>query len=148
MASRRQNIITAVKTRFAAIRATNGYATNIGQRVEEFRTTPFDASELPAINLLDTVEPVSFDNKNRGSHLRQLTVVANLVLAESAHSATQARAALADVEKAIASDPRWGGLATRTLPKQGRLMVDDKGLWLGGAQVEFVIEYFTAPWEP
>jgi hypothetical protein len=148
MSSRRQQIINAIKTRFAAITAGDTYATSLGNSLDEWRTTPFEEAELPGINLKDISEPVTYASKNSGSVLRQLNVIADLVFKEADCSATLARAGLADVEKAIAVDPMWGGLAARTLMTESRLMTDENGLWLGGARVAFTVEYFTKPFTP
>ena len=145
MSSRRQQIVDAIKTRFTAITVANGYVTNLGNSLDEWRTTPFTEEELPGINLRDEVEPVSYASKLSGSVQRQLNIVADLILKETDCSATLARAGLADVERAIAVDPTWGGLARLTIMKESRLMTDDKGMWLGGARIAFTIEYYSKP---
>jgi hypothetical protein len=148
MSSRRQQIIDAVKARFATITPENDYETNLGNSLDEWRTEAFDDSELPGINLRDESEPVTYASKQSGSVLRQLNIVADLIFKEADCSATLARAGLAEVEKAIAVDPTWGSLAKLTIMNVSRLMTDDKGMWLGGAQIAFTIEYFTAPFNP
>jgi hypothetical protein len=148
MSSRRQQLIDAIKIRFAAITTANGYETNLGNSLDEWRTEAFEPSELPGINLRDESEPVTYANKNSGSVLRKLNVVADLVFQETDLSATLARSGLADVEAAIAVDPTWGGLAKLTIQDESRLMTDERGRWLGGARIAFTIEYFTSPFTP
>jgi hypothetical protein len=148
MSSRRQQIVDAVKTRFAAITVENEFDTNLGNSLHEWRTEQFEDSELPGINLRDESEPVSYASKSSGSVLRQLKIGADLVFQEEDVSASLARAGLADVERAIALDPSWGGLARLTIMNESRLMTDERGIWLGGARITFTIEYFTKPFEP
>jgi hypothetical protein len=148
MSSRRQQIIDAIKTRLTAITTVGGYVTNLGNSLDEWRTTPFSEEELPGINLKDISEPVTYASRNSGSVLRQLNVIADLVFKETDCSATLARAGLADVETAIAVDPTWGSLARQTIMSESRLMTDENGLWLGGSRISFTVEYFTKPFTP
>ena len=62
-------------------------------------------------------------------------------------TATNARKALADVIKAIGTDDKWGGLARRTLPKKDEITVDQESDRVGGARIEFIVEYSRRPWE-
>ncbi|HEX8773258.1 MAG TPA: hypothetical protein VF735_06595 [Pyrinomonadaceae bacterium] len=144
--SRRQQIIDAMKTRFSAITTAGGYATNIGNQVHEWRTTEIPADGLPAQSLRDPVDEVTLPDKDSLMHRHHLNVILDLVIQESAEQATEARKALADVVKAIGVDPTWGGLAARTLPRREQIMTDAQGNWLGGARMEFVVEYDTMGW--
>ncbi|HWT00198.1 MAG TPA: hypothetical protein VN256_08120 [Pyrinomonadaceae bacterium] len=154
MTSRRQQIVDEVKERLALITTANEYApghnfeTDLGLSLSEWRTEAFAEEELPGINLRDESESVTYKDKHSGSVMRQLNVVADLVFKETDVSATLARKGLADVERAVAVDPTWGGRARLTIMRESRLMTDDKGNWLGGARVALTVEYFTRPWEP
>jgi hypothetical protein len=144
--SRRQQIITAMTTRFKAITTANGYATNIGLQFHEWRTSELPQDGLPAQTLRDPVDEVTLPDKDSLMHRHHLTIILDLVIGEAAEQATEARKALADVVKAIGVDPTWGGLAARTLPRREQIMTDAQGNWLGGARMEFVVEYDTKGW--
>lgn len=150
MASLRQKLVDRMRLRFAGITVAGGYQTNLGQSLHEWRSErlPADANGLI---LRDEVAQTPLPEKNTGRWKRCLKVAVDLVIAESAEQATEARKALADVVKAIGVDPLWKDadgheLADRTIPGDEHIMADREGNWIGGARLEFVIEYFTAPW--
>jgi hypothetical protein len=148
VSSKRDQIFAAVKARFATITVAAGYQTDIGANVLEWQLTALDNGQLPASLLSDPVEETSTEgSKNSATYTRLLTIVAQLVLAETDATATMARKALADVIKAIGTDDKWGGLARRTLPKKDELVVDSESARIGGARIEFIVEYSRAPWE-
>jgi hypothetical protein len=151
VSSRRQKIVDEIKARFALITTAHGYQTSLGNSVHEWRTEAFEASQLPALIIRDELQETPLPDKNTGCWLRRLNVTVDLVVAEAAEQAENARKALADVVKAIGTDPLWKDedgkeLAERTVPGNERIMTDKEGNWIGGARLEFVIEYFTAPW--
>jgi len=145
--SKRQTIFDAVKVRFATATTANAYASNVGQKVFEWQLVPVDLDNLPCSLLSDPIEEALIDNKNTGAFVRQLTIDASLLLAEVNQTAAKARAALADVITAIGTDPRWGGLALRTLPVSEELKLDDEGERISGVRLVFKIEYPREAWE-
>ncbi|HEV2706246.1 MAG TPA: hypothetical protein VGV59_10005 [Pyrinomonadaceae bacterium] len=149
MSSRRQQIVEAVKTRFATIRTAHGYQTEVGANVREWYLETLDEEELPALLISDGIEDtiVPEQGKNSGTYTRHLEITAIVVLAVAAANAANARAALADVIACIGKDDKWGGLARRTLPVSDELGVDKESERIGGVRVTFVVEYSRPPWE-
>src|SRR5688500_19999684 len=115
----RQALIDAVKTRAATITIANGYQTNIGSKVKEWQTTALESADLPGLVIQDPLEStiVGEDGENSGLYRRELEIIFDAVLQESAQNAVEARKAIADVIKMIGVDPTWGGLARRTIPR-------------------------------
>lgn len=150
---RRQQIIDAVKARFALISTANGYQTECGMRLTEWHPGPKDASadadQLPGLDLRDAVEKaVVGDRVNRNSGLveRRLRLAVIAELREADATAAEARKAQADVERAIGVDQTWGGLAKYSVPVEADIVVDEKGQRVSGARVIFDVVYFRAPW--
>lgn len=149
--SKRQQIVDAVKARFAGISAAGGYQTDVGLKQTEHHPTakssdPAD-EELPAHDVRDEAEETVVADRNSGTYERKLrfTVVAELLEADA--TAANARKALADMIRAVGVDPRWGGLARHTLPVDDEVTVDEEGQRVGAARLTFDVVYGRKPWE-
>jgi hypothetical protein len=149
----RQAIITAIVARFTsgstAITLANGYQTNCGSKGKEWQTTPLDAAQMDAILVRDTIDKERSDPNGQLSskHTWELEIVVDAVLAESGQNAAQARKAISDINKAVAVDHTWGGLAKRSEQVSEQLMTDREGTRVGGAQVIFKVITSRRPWE-
>jgi hypothetical protein len=148
---KRQQIVNAVKARFALITIANGYQTDIGLKQTEWNPGPKgadpEADELPGHDIRDEVETTVVKDKNAGSYDRELEIVAIAELKEADASATLARKALEDMIKAVSVDPTWGSLARRTIPLEEDINVDELGQQIGAARLKFKVEYSRRPWE-
>jgi hypothetical protein len=140
----RQQLVNAVKTRFAAIRIANGYATEIGAWQYEWKTTPFAAEEMPGHAIEDLADEIKQGMVQRHEH--KLTLRAVAAIAAGPDTSAQLREAVADFHKAIGVDTRWGGLALATWPKSAMMSVIQNETVQGHAVIEFVIEYRTPQW--
>jgi hypothetical protein len=150
MLGTRQQIVDAIKARFAGISVANGYQTDVGLKQTEWNPGPKgadpEADELPGHDIRDEVETAVIDNKNSGTFTRVLEIVVIAELREPAPGATLARKALEDLIKAVGVDPTWGGLARRTLPVEDDINVDELGQQIGAARLRFKVEYGRRPW--
>ena len=149
--SKRQDIVTAVKTRMATVTTANSYTSNVGQKVFEWQLTPVNSSDLPCILMSDPVEsnlgPPPEANKNSAHRTFGLEFEVSLLLAETDQTATKARVASGDLIRAIGTDQQWGGLARRTEPVSDELMLDAEGVRISGVRMKFTIEYGRKTWE-
>jgi hypothetical protein len=143
----RQDIVDAVKARFALISRANGYLTDIGLKQTEWHLHPKDLEDTPGHDVRDGRELTIITDKNAGVYERQLEVMIIAEVPEAAGGATETRKALADMIKAVGVDPKWGGLARRTLPVDQDVTVDDAGNRIGAARLTMRIEYSRAPWK-
>ena len=57
--TKRQKIISAIVARMETIRTANGYQTEIGAHVDDWRTN-WPTEQMPALSVCDTVEEVEF----------------------------------------------------------------------------------------
>jgi hypothetical protein len=147
----RQQIVDAVKTRFALITIANGYQTDIGQKQTEWNPGPRGADpesdELPGHDIRDEDETAEIKDKNSGTYSRSLEIVALGYVKEAGDGAALTRKALEDMIRAVGKDPTWGGLARRTLPDTEGIAVDELGQRVGVAHLKFKVEYSRRPWE-
>lgn len=151
MPGKRQQIVEAVKARFAGITTVSGYQTNIGLKQTEWNPGPKgadpEADELPGHDIRDEVETTVVRDKNSGTYDRELEIIVVAELREADATATLARRALEDMIKAVGVDPTWGGLARRTVPVEDDINVDELGQQIGAARLRFKVEYSRRPWE-
>lgn len=151
MPGKRQQIVNAVKTRFAGITAANGYQTDIGLKQTEWNPGPkgadSEADELPGHDIRDETETTPVRDKNSGTFDRELEITVIAELKEPGPGATLARKALEDMIKAVGVDPTWGGLARRSVPLEDDINVDEFGQRVGAARLKFKVEYSRRPWE-
>lgn len=147
MSSKRQQIVDAVKARMLLVLVANGYQTDVGADQTEWHLTAKPPDELPSHEVRDEIEEANVEKPTSGLYERRLeiTIIASLV--EEAAGATKARLALADIIKAVGTDPTWNGLAKFTLPLQEQIMVAEEGQRISGVTVTFVVVYFRKPWE-
>lgn len=147
MAGKRQSIINAIKARAATILIVNGYQTNIGGNVKEWHLTQLEPADLPAILISDPNEEADIQDVNSGHYTRKLHISLDVVLVEADRTAAKARQAIEDVIAMIGKDPKWSGLARRSVPITEDVTVDKEGQQYGGAHMEFYVEYGRKPWE-
>lgn len=94
---------------------------------------PYQADELPAINVIPVDEEVSADllmGAAVGVPIRQdvtLAVVLQIVTRGGTEPARQARRISAACEQALAADPTLGGVCTQVLRVTGRQWLRDDG---------------------
>lgn len=154
MSGKRQQIVDALKTRFATIRTANewapgqNYQTEIGASVTEHHPTTKGVGELPSVDIRDEPEETDGSNRNKGTYERRLRVTAIAELVEADATAANARRALEDMICAVGVDPKWGGLARYSIPLDDEVTVDEDGQLIGAARLTFEVVYDRKPWEP
>jgi hypothetical protein len=152
----RQKLVDAVKARMATILIANGFYTDIGKNVMEWRTAPIGDEDLGSCSVSDPEDvPIQESIKGGGTvQDRWLTVVISLPFAGgSSTSGATMRQAVADVYKAIgAVTPgfnleSWGGLAMLTEDMGNTQVVRQEEHRLIGVDITIRIMYRTAKWQ-
>lgn len=139
--TRRQEIVDALKARLATIRTANGYDTNLGLHVFEWKVTAFAGTEMPGVAFRDTEQSVT--ELTGGFRNVSLTVEFILGAASGAATAAVVRQGIGDVVRCIDSDPTWGGLAWDTTIQSDEMFMDHDGKLTGLAKVTSVVKYQT-----
>lgn len=148
--SKRQQIVNAIKTRLQGITVANGYQTDLGNAVYEWRLTPYQSTELPCADVRDTTESVEATVE---VHIHKTTMEVK-VLGSTGSLPADIRKRLADVVKAVGTDLTWGGLAEDTVAAGQDLIeaeIDITGTGLvkvRAASARFEVSYTTAPFNP
>lgn len=139
--TRRQEIVNAIRARLATIRTGDGYGTDLGSHVFEWKVTAFADTELPGICFRDTEQTVA--ELTGGFRNVSLTVEFILGAASGVTTASIVRQGIGDVVKAIDSDPTWGGLSWDTAIQSDEMFMDHDGKLTGLAKVTAVVKYQT-----
>lgn len=140
-----QRIFDAVAARFATILTENGYLTNIGQNIFEWKAETWNlATDSPGADLRD--ERID-DTLTFGLEIHKLRITARCITDGTASSDT-VRSIKADVTTMIGTDPNWTvdgvELAADTGLVTARLAQIDQGAdTVMGVDVQFEVEYTT-----
>lgn len=145
MASKRQQIVDAVKTRFATILTSGGFESNIGQNVNEWLLPSVAADKTQVMSVEDP--ECSTEQRMGDSHEHTLTIEASVGIKAASVTPAELRKAIADMTKAIGVDRLWGALALDTNPVGSRIELNQTDKIVGVAQLTFEIKYRTASWE-
>lgn len=147
----RQLIITALDTRLKTILVSGGYATNLGWNVFEWRSTDLQESELPALIYRDISSGEALAITIMGASSKReypLDVEIEVKGADGSTTPAQMRSMIADVIKAIGTDPTFGGLADMTEYNGDETSVLQEDKIMGSTLMRFRIIYRTKIWNP
>lgn len=143
----RQKITDAVSARLALIKTVNGYETDLGLKVFEWRVAEIPESDLPAAVYRDIgCDTSDSEGSSMGYHLHSLNMEIELFASGSTSPATM-RKMIADVFKAIGVDDTWGGLALTTRPQGDKADVEQEEKKFTNTLVSIVVEFETLAWD-
>lgn len=146
---KRQDILDHIVLALQAILTTGGYHTNLGSNVFLFRTSALNENELPAAVVRDVDQKKLAEYAgNPGLIDWLMTVEIELFCMGAQGSDVLARQMMADVNKAVGIDMKFGGYAEYTTPVSDELKVEQglKEKIVGGAFMRFQIVYRTVKW--
>lgn len=141
----RQQIIDEIDKRLKTIRVSAGYETEAGKYVFEWRDRPMEEGELPGIIYRDLSDPITTDSKT--THIHNLNLEVEL-FASGSDVPTTIRKMIADVNKAIGTDERWGALAIETIPDSEDMVTEEGSKRLMSAIVRVNISFHTGYFKP
>ena len=145
--SKRQKIIDLAVVLMQTIRTANGYQTELGEHVEDWRVN-WDDSELPALSVCDTVADENLANNEPSASLQtnRLPLLFRIFV-KSDTSAADLRKMIADVKMALKTNLRWNDgttdLAMWTLPSGSGIVVPTESFEIAGAEIRVEISYLT-----
>jgi hypothetical protein len=153
---RRDLILDAIKTRFAAIATTAlpPYRTTI-KNTFLYHPLPLQEDQLPALNITEGDEDKVAEGVDSpyGVDDFDLQIVVEAAVESSADSHKIARAIIQDVRQAIGVDVTWGGLAQDTMWHRSHVMTAQRVqgqatlVEASGAKMSFTIRYRTSRYQ-
>ena len=145
----RQSIITALVTLFETITTANGYSTNLGQHVEEWKTWEVNQdTKTDTLVIRDTkcdIIEMEEDDNAGDYHFKRLTVQAIIITSGTAASETL-RTLLDDVYRCIGTASDLGGLAIDIECEGDQTDIDRQARTYGGTLVTLAILYRVVRW--
>jgi len=140
----RQTIMAAFEDRLQTILTANGYQTNLGSNVFEWRGTALEDSELPAVIYRDMADTTALTFGRQEHKLRvDLDIFTN-------STADVMRKLIADIHTCMASpDTTLGGLAEDISPVSDETIQtehEDKKYF--GISLKVIIQFVTKIWDP
>lgn len=143
----RQLIIEAMKTRMALINGSGGYYTTIGSKVTEGKENAFGANRVDGLDVSDfELEEEEADVEDEALVMHRLPVLLKGI-AKSPASPEKGRQMIFDIDKAIAVDETWGGLAEKTVPAGSVMELDQDEVKVIGINRRIIVEYRTAKFQ-
>ena len=121
------------------------YKTNLGSHIfgwRDLENNPFQASELPGINLRDDIAETSVHSTAKMYHVMPIKMDIATISPE------EMRKALADIEKAMHTDRTWGNLASHTDLLSDESVVEQKENKYFRTSIIMEVQYFTAIGDP
>lgn len=149
--SLRQTLVSAIKTRMQTITTANGYETNIGNAVWNWKTGIWTIAEFEAggIDIRDGKERIETSSTGLTREDHHLTVDFVIMVGTGATTGVTVRKAIADVYKAIGTDRKWGlTFVQTTWPVEVDMLVDQDEKIVGGAQIEIEVIYRSNLFNP
>lgn len=139
-----QQIIDAIKTRFETIKKAASYNLNLGNNISIWRIAPFKTEDLPAVVIRDIGADPETGTVSRFTW--RLNIEVDIILASGADTINEARAAIADIYKAIGTDYRWSGLALRTEQPSHEITHNQDENKTAKVSIKFAVIYQAALW--
>ena len=150
-------IMDAIATAAATITTGNGYKTDIGNKVFEWKTKGWstEAGEMPGISFKDPTDSIEW-TKMRGNgagvpggiweHTLRIEFQVAIVLADASSNeavANKVRDAINDVYRMVRLNFNWGGLARWTRPVDHTIDLVEEEKTYGGGKVNIDIIFET-----
>ena len=149
MISTRQKIITELETKLKTVLVVNGFETDAGLNVFEWRDAPLQESELPGMVYRDMQDPIT---QSKTTHIHDLSIEIECFAAGSGVPTTL-RKMIADVNKVLGettTDGRvtFSALAIDVFPESEEMVVEQDSRRLMSAAIKFSIQYHTRKFDP
>lgn len=143
--SKRQQITDKLKTMLQDIKIANGYNSDLGNNVFEWRLFPFQEDNLPAIEYRDIDCEIESPPARRHDH--KLAIDIEIITASGSTTPETIRKMIEDVHKAIGKNAFFDKLAIKTGPVSNSIQMEQDNKIIAGALLKFSITYATGDWE-
>lgn len=146
-----QDIIDEWKTLLQTIKTANGYETNLGNNVFEWRPTALEENELPGLVFRDKPGKIAW--LSIGKHRNEINVEVEVKVSGSTTPATL-RKCIADLIKCVGTEANKAGAVLNNLAEDiqhgdaPELETDHANKYFGSLVMKFTIIFLTDPWNP
>lgn len=140
----RQQIIDAFAARLQTITTGNGYETNLGSNITQYRTEDWQESELPGGDITEGEESIVASGTD---HIFTLPLSLAIKVSGAA-SIADVRKVIADVTKAIGVSKFSNLIETMTPVSNEEPDFDKRDKLFGGITMNFEVNYRTRAFDP
>ncbi len=144
--TKRGEIVTEIKNLLSDIQTANGYNSDIGQNIQEWRVSAVEAIQLPVVIIEDTEEAFTDDDAIIGQKLRILTVAVRVIADIQTH-VEELREMVEDVFVALSNDETLGGKVRDVQVENVNIEVDQNKERVAMATINLSIKYDSLRWE-
>ena len=139
MADKRKSIVDFLETKFKTI-AIPTYNTDAGDNVFVWKSTAYEAAEMPALNIRDVKDTVLDElAATVGIWTHNLDLEIDFI----ANTIAMARSVIVDVTKALGVDTTCGGNAVMITMKENEIHTEQEDKIVAGGVIRFTILYRT-----
>jgi len=141
---RQQKVIENLKLQLQKISIKAGYYSNLGLNVSDWRTTPFEPSELPGLDIRDSDDVIDDEGAlgeiNAWTHMLKTTIE---VVCVGTESAATIRQMIYDVFKAIKVDTTLGQSVVNIFVRSYKIEAKSDEKKVVGGTIELDIQFQT-----
>lgn len=140
----RESIVASIITRLETILTANGYQTNLGNNIFDWKVIDVQEADLPCAIVKDTSEDVETKG---GNHLHSLQI--EVEAKSPGVDRAIPRKIIADVQKAIGVDPNFDSQVYRTEPVENETLdFEQQNKVFSSIIIKFVVNYATLAFQP
>jgi hypothetical protein len=139
---KKQQIITKWKTRLALILTANGYYSNIGMKVYEWKANPFGANRVDGIEIREGDESIERRAEDASIEDHTLPIIISIV-SKNPVSIDKAREYEADVRKAVLADQTFDALVDDLEHNSTEMEKEQEKDVIVGIKITFNVLYNT-----
>ena len=140
----RQHLIDHLKAKIAEVKKINGYNTDLGLNIFEWRDHPLTKDELPGVIIRD-----SLNRRITPTSIAKFRWALRIEIAVFGRTPQEIRAGIEDVLKVLrqCEEEKWGGQAEWTTLADGDEMSFERyDIEIGAAIITFDVIYETDMW--
>lgn len=145
----REQVVQALETLLGTITKTNGYLTNVGNKIYRGTDRPLEISELPGAVMVEGQE--SSDQEvtiGKNHHYLNISVEARTTYTDTENYQQVAGKMLADIIKVVGTDPTLGGLAI-DISNQGNIVDRPEAeAQIAAVDISLLVHYRTDHLDP
>lgn len=143
----RQDIITAAGVKFATITIANGYNTDLGNNVNEWKVIADEEADLPSLHYRDAgVEVIEVEGQDNFYETKKLNLEVEIRAADGATTPATLRLMIEDVLAAVGTDINWNNNAFDTDYEGDTMGIDQDNLTIGYVLMNVSIGYQVKNW--
>jgi len=145
----REQVVQALETLLGTITKANGYLTNVGSKIYRGTDRPLEENELPGAVMVEGQESSDPEvSVGKNHQYLNISVEARTIYTDKQNHQQEAGKMLADIIKAVGTDPTLGGLAI-DISNQGNIVDRPEAeAQIAAVDISLLVHYRTNHLDP